>query len=155
MLRIHSIEEKDISILLDLLESLLNEIMETMQENYFQFDREQAFQQVQQLIEKKKYFVLLAWEENEVVGFITAYESYAIYAQGSYGTIPECYVKPKNRCQGVGKKLLQAMFSFAVKHNWHRLEVTTPPLPEFVGSLNFYQQNGFEITGGKKLKITL
>gem|GEM_PF-2146775 len=36
-----------------------------------------------------------------------------------------------------------------------RLERCTPPLPEFERSVAFYQANGFEITGGYKMKLTL
>jgi hypothetical protein len=38
---------------------------------------------------------------------------------------------------------------------WTRLEATTPPLPEFDRALRFYKANGFEVTGGKKLKTML
>ena len=38
---------------------------------------------------------------------------------------------------------------------WTRLEVTTPPLPEFDRTLAFYQQQGFSISGGRKLKMDL
>lgn len=147
--------QQDFPVLLHLIESLLDEIMEKMGQAYFTFSPDQALQQAQDLIRAEKYFALLAWESDEVVGFMTAYESYALYAQGAYGTIPECYVVPAYRNQEVGKQLLQAMFKLAEKKQWHRLEVTTPPLPEFEGSLRFYQQNSFEITGGKKLKISL
>ena len=36
-----------------------------------------------------------------------------------------------------------------------RLEVTTPPLPEFERTLSFYETNNFEISGGRKLKTDI
>lgn len=87
------------------------------------------------------------------IGFVSVYESYALYAEGAYGTtMPELYVKLDWRSKSVGQKLLQKIDEFARNKNWHRIEVTTPPLPEFDKTLNFYQTNGFEITGGRKLK---
>jgi GNAT superfamily N-acetyltransferase len=50
---------------------------------------------------------------------------------------------------------LEKAVEFADKRDWKRIEVTTPPLPEFERTLNFYQKNGFEISGGKKLKIDI
>jgi hypothetical protein len=38
---------------------------------------------------------------------------------------------------------------------WRRLEVTTPPLPQFDGTMAFYQREGFSIAGGRKLKLEL
>jgi len=38
---------------------------------------------------------------------------------------------------------------------WKRLEVTTPPLPQFDNTLAFYEREGFAITGGRKLKLAL
>ncbi|WP_373020966.1 N-acetyltransferase family protein [Thiomicrorhabdus sp.] len=145
----------EISDVVELIGDLLNEIMEVMGQPFFQFERERAIEQAQKFLEEEKYFVLVACDGNKVVGMISAYESYALYAQGAFGTIPECYVIPEYRGQSVGKRLIEAMIEFARHKNWHRLEVTTPPLPEFADSLRFYEQNGFEISGGKKLKISL
>jgi hypothetical protein len=38
---------------------------------------------------------------------------------------------------------------------WRRLEVTTPPLPQFDRTLALYQRDGFSISGGRKLKLEL
>ena len=70
-----------------------------------------------------------------------------------YGTIPELFVRPKWRSLAIGKALIQQAVSFGESKGWKRLEVTTPPLPEFDKTLNFYKANGFEISGGRKLKI--
>ena len=67
--------------------------------------------------------------------------------------MPELYVKKDWRSQSIGQKLLVKVTAFAKEKNWQRIEVTTPPLPEFERTLRFYQKNGFEITGGRKLKM--
>ncbi len=131
---------------------LLQEIMERIQIKVFNFDLEATEKRARQLIEEGKYFVYLALLDNKPVGFISMYESYALYAEGAYGTIPELYVRPEYRSHSIGKKLLESARAFAKSRGWKRLEVTTPPLPEFERTLAFYQENAFEISGGRKLK---
>ena len=87
------------------------------------------------------------------IGFVSLYESYALYSEGEYGRIPELYVRPEYRSESVGLMLLNKASKFAISKNWERLEVTTPPLPEFERTLNFYQKNGFLISGGRKLIV--
>lgn len=43
---------------------------------------------------------------------------------------------------------------FGISRGWTRLEVTTPPLPQFDKTLAFYERQGFANTGGRKLKLT-
>jgi len=86
--------------------------------------------------------------------FIALYESYALYAEGAFATIPELYVRPAYRANGLGLRLVQAK-SFGASRGWTRLEVTTPPLPQFDRTLAFYEREGFAISGGRKLKIAL
>jgi hypothetical protein len=38
---------------------------------------------------------------------------------------------------------------------WTRLEVTTPPLPQFDRTMAFYERQGFSISGGLKMKLSL
>jgi len=102
-----------------------------------------------------KFKSLVYEEENKIVAFITFYESFSLYADGSYYTISELYVKPKLRSQCIGKQLLKKVVKLAKNENKTRIELTTPPLPEFQKSLDFYIKNGFDITGGKKVKYIL
>jgi hypothetical protein len=51
--------------------------------------------------------------------------------------------------------LVASAREFGVERGWTRLEVTTPPLPQFDRTLTFYQRDGFAITGGRKLKVEL
>lgn len=87
--------------------------------------------------------------------FIALYESYALYAEGAFGTIPELYVRPEYRTNELGLRLVSQAKAFGTSRGWTRLEVTTPPLPKFDRTLAFYEREGFAITGGRKLKISL
>ena len=88
-------------------------------------------------------------------GFITLYESYALYAEGAFGTIPELYVRPEYRTNGLGHHLVSRAKSFGTLRGWTRLEVTTPPLPQYDRTMAFYEREEFAITGGRKLKVLL
>lgn len=144
----------DLSIMLG---ELLNEIMDSIGERAFNYDRNQTEKRAKALIEQEKYWVFMARdsESSEYVGFVSLYESYALYAEGAFGTIPELYVRPQWRSRNIGKLLLDSIRDFADQKGWNRLEVTTPPLPQFERTLAFYQQNGFSISGGRKLKTDL
>jgi GNAT superfamily N-acetyltransferase len=103
------------------------------------------------------YSVLLARDrvQPESLGFLALYESFALYTEGAFGTIPGFYVRRAYRSQGVGTLLLSEARRIGRLKGWRRLEVTTPPLPQFDGTLVFYQREGFSISGGRKLKLEL
>jgi GNAT superfamily N-acetyltransferase len=133
---------------------LLEEIILLIKEPVFEFDQAETVKRAKQWIEDKKYWVFIAQDNNDqAIGFVSLYESYALYAEGAYGTIPELYVRPKYRSQNIGKDLLDTAIVFARQKEWKLLEVTTPPLPEFARTLQFYREHNFQITGGRKLKL--
>lgn len=134
---------------------LLHEIMDKINIQVFNFNQDETQKRAEDLISKNLYFVFIAKDKDKSIGFISLYESYALYAEGSYGTIPELYVRPEYRSLNIGKLLLEKAKEFATSKNWKRLEVTTPPLPQFDRTLSFYQNNSFEISGGRKLKIDI
>ncbi|MCH9812714.1 MAG: GNAT family N-acetyltransferase [Epsilonproteobacteria bacterium] len=146
--------ERDAAILSTMTGELLHEIMDKIDSKVFHFDQKESTQKATELFSKNLYFVFIATdlETKKPIGFISMYESYALYAEGAYGTIPELYIRPTYRSKQIGELLLSEAKAFAKQKKWKRLEVTTPPLPEFDRSLRFYEGNGFEITGGRKLK---
>lgn len=94
-------------------------------------------------------------ERLDPVGFVALFEGHALYAEGAFGTIPELFVRPEFRSQNVGLRLVSQAKVFGISRGWKRLEVTTPPLPQFDKTLLFYEREGFAITGGRKLKVLL
>ena len=110
---------------------------------------------IRELFEKnlnRKFRIKLYEESGEIIGFIAFYDSFSLYAKGSFITVSELYVKKGYRSKGVGKKLLGSIIALAKEKNCPIIELTTPPLPEFQRSLDFYLKNGFEVTGGRKVK---
>lgn len=135
---------------------LLAEIMNAIGVHAFHFELVEATNRLRDFLGAEKYFVFVARDDSgSAVGFVTLYESYALYAEGTFGTIPEFYVRPGYRSGGVGRSLASRAKSFGASRGWNRLEVTTPPLPQFERTLAFYKREGFSITGGRKLKVGL
>jgi GNAT superfamily N-acetyltransferase len=135
---------------------LLNEIMSAIAVRAFNFDLNETTARLKDFLHQEKYFVFVARnDDNRAVGFVALYESNALYAEGSFGTIPELFVRPEYRSKSVGFQLLDRARSFGKSRGWSRLEVTTPPLPQFDKTLAFYEREGFAITGGRKLGLAL
>jgi len=134
---------------------LLSEISLAIHSQPFNFDHAQTTTKLEEALDSGKYTVFLARHQaGAQVGFISLVESFALYAEGAFGIIPELYVYPEFRAQGLGLTLMNRAKEFAKTKGWPRLEVTTPPLPQFVRTLTFYERQGFSVTGGKKLRYT-
>ncbi len=151
-IQIIHIQERDFDDLVLMVGELLQEIMDKINYKAFNFDPIKTKTRVNDLISNNKYWVFVAKDidSKHNIGFVSIYESYALYSEGAYGTIPELYVLPEYRSQDVGKLLIQKAVDFGREKCWSRLEVTTPPLPQFDRTLLFYEENGFEISGGRK-----
>jgi GNAT superfamily N-acetyltransferase len=135
---------------------LLAEIMNAIGVQAFNFDLAETTSRLHDFLNGEKYFVFIVrGESGNPVGFIALYESYALYAEGAFGTIPELYVRPEYRTNGLGLRLVSNAKSFGASRGWTRLEVTTPPEPQFDRTLAFYEREGFAISGGRKLKVSL
>jgi len=133
---------------------LLAEIMAVIGVPAFNFDLAETTVRLADFLAREKYFVFVARDaQGTAVGFVALYESHALYAEGAFGTIPELYVRPGLRGRGLGRRLLAAAEAFATTRGWTRLEVTTPPLPQFDRTLAFYEREGFAVSGGRKLKL--
>jgi GNAT superfamily N-acetyltransferase len=135
---------------------LLAEIMGAINVQAFNFNLHKTIARLQDFINQEKYFVFVARDTSGApAGFIALYESYALYAEGAFGTIPELYVRPEYRKNKLGMRLVSQAKSFGASRTWKRLEVTTPPLPQFDRTLAFYERESFSISGGRKLKVLL
>jgi GNAT superfamily N-acetyltransferase len=145
-------EAADIAVMVG---ELLDEIVDAIGQQAFNFELAETTRRLERFLREEKYFVFLAKRPEGAAGFIALSESHALYAEGDFGTIPELYVRPAYRSMGTGEALLNAARKFAAGKGWTRLEVTTPPLPEFERTLRFYEKQGFAVTGGRKLKLGL
>jgi len=135
---------------------LLAGIMDAIGIQAFNFDLAETISRLTDFLAHEKYFVFVARAgSGNPAGFIALYESYALYAEGAFGTIPELYVRPGHRATKLGHRLVDHAKSFGASRGWTRLEVTTPPLPQFERTLAFYEREGFSISGGRKLKLSL
>jgi ribosomal protein S18 acetylase RimI-like enzyme len=135
---------------------LLSEIMAAIRSPAFNFDPDETRARLAEFLSQEKYFVFVAHDgDKRPAGFVAVYESHALYAEGRFGTIPELYVRPEFRSMGLGQRLVSRAKAFASTRGWRRLEVTTPPLPQFDRTLAFYEREGFSVAGGRKLKLAL
>lgn len=146
-------EEAD--VIASMVGELLHEIMAAVNEKAFNFHHHDTEARARAWLADGSYLVLLAKAEGTVVGFLALYQSYALYTEGTYGTIPEFYVRPSHRSRGIGSALIAQSKTIGQARGWRRLEVTTPPLPHFDRTLAFYQRHGFTMSGGRKLKVQL
>ena len=134
-----------------MVKALLEEIMAATGAYHFKANEEELRVRCRDFLRQGDYAAWLAWEGNEAAGVLTLTEVRTLYAGGAFGVIPEFYVAPGYRSKGIGA----AAREHGKARGWTRLEVTTPPLPEFDRTLRFYEANGFEVTGGRKLKSVL
>lgn len=136
---------------------LLREIMFQTGGRQFQTERGAIAGHCSRLIAEGRYTAFLATlpEGGRPLGFISLTEAHALYVGGAFGVIPEFYVRPGFRSEGIGRSLMEAARVHARARGWLRLEVTTPPLPQFERTLQFYEGQGFEVTGGRKMKMAL
>ena len=155
MLHITRADTHDAEAIATMVGKLLHDIMAAVNDKSFGFYHADTVDRARAWIKKDLYTVLLATLDSKLVGFLSLYESYALYTEGVYGTIPEFYVRSAYRSQGIGSALLVEAKAIGHQRRWKRLEVTTPPLPQFDRTLSFYERNGFTISGGRKLKLIL
>ncbi len=90
----------------------------------------------------------------EAIGLITLNECAATYAKGRFGEIPELYIAPPWRSQGLGALLLEKAVAFATENSWPRLEVGAPDLPRWQRTVDFYLRQGF-LDVGPRLKLAI
>jgi GNAT superfamily N-acetyltransferase len=153
--RIDAALPEDADVIAAMVGELLQEIMAAVSDKVFHFNRHETEARARAWLCDGSYLVLLARDGGTCVGFLALYQCYALYTEGVYGTIPEFYVRPSHRSRGIGTALIAESKHVGEARGWRRLEVTTPPLPQFDRTLNFYQRQGFTVSGGRKLKVEL
>lgn len=156
-LRIEQARPEDAPAIAQMVGELLREIMALVGTNTFSFHEEETETRARSWITDGTYSIVLARDgvQPEPLGFLALYESLALYTEGAYGTIPEFYVRPAYRSKGIGAALMGEARQLGQSRGWRRIEVTTPPLPQFDRTMAFYHREGFSISGGRKLKLEL
>ena len=134
---------------------LTNEIIERTGIQHFDVDEPLAIKLCEDFVSKGLYQVMAAIDGDKIVGFATMCESHSLYAEGSFGIVQEFYVMPDYRSKAVGKMLIAEVVQYGKQQGWKRLELCTPPVPQFDRTVDFYKANGFEITGGYKMKYVI
>jgi GNAT superfamily N-acetyltransferase len=94
--------------------------------------------------------ILVAEEEDRLLGVITLSYPTAIRCAGLYACIEEFIVAEQGRGRGVGGKLLEAALAEARRRGCHELQVNRPSPSGYP----LYLRNGFEDLG-RHLKIDL
>ncbi len=154
-IHITTAQPSDAPAIAKLVGDLLQEIMAGIKTRAFVFSLAETEARTAAWLGDGSYTVLLAREGKCVAGMLALAECRALYAEGRFGIIPELYVCPDRRSQGVGHELVTEATRVARVKGWARLEVTTPPLPQFDRTLAFYERQGFSISGGRKMKLSL
>jgi len=135
--------------------ALTGEIMERTGTRHFNVNLLETTALCRRLMKAGSYIALVASEGAEPLGYAGLCESHALYTEGTFGIIQEFYVVSAARSAGVGAALLDGARTHGRSIGWKRLELCTPPLPDFERTLAFYERNGFEVTGGRKMKALL
>jgi len=112
----------------------------------------------QSLIEKTREFIkngecvaFLIEADGKIIGVLTISVTVAVRTEGEHGIIQELYIEPEYRASGYGKKLLDQAITLTRAKGWPRLEVGTPPVPQWERTLAFYEKNSF-VQIGPRLK---
>src|SRR5262249_12479460 len=106
--RIARAQPADAAAIAQLVGELLHEIETTVGSKAFSFDTATAETRARTWLINGSYTVFVAYADSgdEAVGLLALYESFGLYAEGAFGTIPELYVRPAYRAQGIGAGLL-------------------------------------------------
>ena len=154
-IRITRARPSDAPLVAELVGALLHGIMAAIGTKAFKYSLADTEARARAWLTEGTYTVLLAYEDETVAGFLALVECRALYAEGTFGIVPELYVRPDRRSRGAGRYLIAEAKQVARSKGWTRLEVTTPPLPQFDRTLAFYERQGFSISGGRKMKVDL
>nr|BAJ06871.1 GCN5-related N-acetyltransferase [uncultured bacterium]BAJ06878.1 GCN5-related N-acetyltransferase [uncultured bacterium] len=134
---------------------LINEIIERTRVKHFDVNIPLVEKLCGKFMDQGQYVVVGAIDNDRVVGFGALCESHSLYAEGTFGIVQEFYILPEYRSKSIGKDLLAKIIEYGKSKQWVRLELCTPPVPEFDRTVSFYKENGFEITGGYKMKYVI
>lgn len=134
---------------------LTTEICQLTSSAYFDINLNDTSQRCHELLTDGHYAAIIGFYDNSPVAVATMTETYALYVGGKIGVIQEFYVANEFRASGLGTLLIEQVKAHGLQRNWSCIELCTPPLPEFERTLNFYQNNGMNPVGGRKMRLSL
>lgn len=111
---------------------------------------------VRRLAEDPEAGALLVAEEDErVVGVLAASWQYAIHVPGRYGTIQDLWVHPEWRNRALGRELILALVREASEAGVPRLEVGLPQesFAKLGATERFYRENDFQPLGPRMRRV--
>lgn len=111
---------------------------------------------VRRLAEDPEAGALLVAEEDErVVGVLAASWQYAIHVPGRYGTIQDLWVHPEWRSRSLGRELILALVREASEAGVPRLEVGLPQesFAQLGATERFYRENDFQPLGPRMRRL--
>lgn len=97
---------------------------------------------LKQLLEKSDFIVLVAVQENEVVGGLTAYELPGYYSDSSEIFIYDIAVKPEFQRMGIGKRLITELKIFCKANGINEIFVAADEADKH--AIDFYKSAGGE-----------
>ena len=142
----------DADVIGALVMKLTEEISRITNSTLFGIDTSATVKTCAELIKNESYGAIICTDNQLPIAVATFTESYALYAGGKIGIIPEFYVIPEFRSYGVGEKLLSKVRELGREKGWSCIELCTPPLPDFERTLKFYQKAGMNPVGGRKMR---
>ena len=106
-IRITQAQPSDAPVVAELVGELLHEIMAAIGTQAFEFSQSDTEERARRWTLDETYIVLLAHDQDSVVGFLTLTEYRALYAEGAFGIIPEFVCTPglsvsHSRCDASG-----------------------------------------------------
>ena len=134
---------------------LTTEICELTNTTHFDIDLPSTTKRCKQLINDGHYAAIIGSHNGTPIAVVTMSETYSLYAGGKIGVIQEFYVSPDFRASGVGSMLIEHVKAYGNENDWSCIELCTPPLPAFERTLSFYQKNGLNAVGGRKMRQAL
>lgn len=147
--------QKDAATITSLVLALTREITELSKTAKFTINHEQTLATCEKLLAAGQYGGVIVESCGQAIGLATFAETYALYAGGKLGVLQEFYIAPEYRSQGLGARLMEQVKAVGAQRDWVCIELCTPPLPTFERSLSFYQSQGLQPVGGRKMRMYL
>jgi GNAT superfamily N-acetyltransferase len=157
MITVEQLDIEQADLVLDLVTRLLEELAE---------DGETVALDIEKIkhgweANEDRFTAFVALEEDDenggeatTLGIITLVESFAIYADGSYGVINELYVLPEHREKQIGRVLIETAKEYGRQCGWRRIDVTAPHGEKWDRTVAFYLREDF-VHSGPKLSLKL